>query len=120
MSLPRRGLLAIWLALQLLLAQQFALAHNVEHLAGSLAAHATAAATAVQDGEENESAAHVLSHVCTTCLACLGFGATLAGGPLAMPAMGTGPVLAAVTLLPAPTFYRPLAFHSRAPPTLQD
>jgi len=120
MSLPRRGLLAIWLALQLLLVQQFALAHRVDHLAENLAAHATAAATAVEDGEENESAAHVLSHVCTTCLACLGFVATLAGGPLAMPAMGAGPVLAAVTLLPAPTFYRPLAFHSRAPPTLQD
>ncbi len=120
MSMTRRGLLAIWLALQLLLAQQFALAHQVDHLAENLAAHAPAAATAVQDGEENESAAHVLSHVCTTCLACLGLGATPASGPMATHAMGTGPVLVAVAVLPAPTLDRPLAFHSRAPPTLQD
>ena len=104
----------------MLLAQQFALAHRVEHLAGSLAAHATAAAAAVRDGEENESAAQVLSHVCITCLGCRGFGTALAGGPLAMPAMGTGQELAAAAVLPAPTFDRPLVFHSRAPPTLQD
>jgi methylthioribose-1-phosphate isomerase len=120
MSLPRRGLLAIWLAMQLLLVQQFALAHHVHHLAENLAAHATAAASTVQDGEENESAAHVLAHVCTTCLACLGFGTALASGPFAMHAMGTGPALTAVAVLPAPTFHRPLAFQSRAPPKLQD
>ncbi|MBI5108563.1 MAG: hypothetical protein HZA62_07425 [Rhodocyclales bacterium] len=120
MSLPRRGLLAFWLALQLLLVQQFALAHHVRHLAENLAAHTTAAATTVGDGEEGESAAHVLSHVCTTCLACLGFGTALASGTPALDAIGTGSALAAVAVLPAPTFHRPLAFRSRAPPPLQD
>ena len=43
MNLSRHGLLAFWLALQLLLAQQFALAHHVDHSAETLVAHASAA-----------------------------------------------------------------------------
>ena len=120
MSLSRRGLLAVWLAMQLLLAQQFALAHHVSHVTENLAAHATAVATSVADGEESESAAHVLSHACTTCLAGLCFTAALASNPLASHAIGGTPAMVASAVLPAPTFDRPLAFRSRAPPLLQD
>lgn len=120
MSFPRRSLLAIWLAFQLLLAQQFALAHHVDHLAEKLAVPAIAGAAAVHDSGESESAAHVLSHVCTSCLACLGFGAALACCPLAVPTVETGPALVTVAALPAPTVRRLPAFRSRAPPLLQD
>lgn len=120
MSLSRHGLLAFWLALQLLLAQQFALAHHVDHVAETLVAHASAEARTVEAGGESESAAHVLAHVCTTCLAGLCFTAALAGSPLASPAIGVAPAVVAGAVLPAPTLDRPLAFHSRAPPTLQD
>lgn len=120
MSLPRRGLLALWLALQLLLAQQFALAHHVEHLAEKIAAHAGLAATAAHDDDEDGSSAHVLAHVCSTCLACLSLGAAVANAPAAALAMLPALAAAAVAVLPAPTFHRPLAFHSRAPPILQD
>ena len=120
MRFPQRSLLAIWLAIQLLLAQQFALAHHVDHLAEKLAVHAAAAAAAVHDGGESESAAHVLSHVCTSCLACLGFGAALACGPFSVHAVDTGSTSVAVAVLPAPTVRRLPAFRSRAPPQLQD
>lgn len=120
MSLTRRGLLAIWLALQLLLAQQSAIAHHVEHLAETLVAHQGAARATVQDGEENESAAHVLSHACTTCLAGMGFSAALASSPISTHAIGTAAAPAAIAVLPAPTLVRPPAFRSRAPPLLQD
>lgn len=120
MSLSRRGLLAVWLAIQLLLAQQFALAHHVEHLAENLAAHSSAKATTVEDGGEDGSAAHVLSQVCTTCLAGLYFTAALESSPLASHGIGRTPAPAAIAVLPAPTLERPLAFLSRAPPRLQD
>jgi hypothetical protein len=120
MSLSRHGLLAFWLALQLLLAQQFALAHHVDHSARPSSRTPARRPTVEAGDEESESAAHVLAHVCTTCLAGLCFTAALAGSQLASHAIGVAPAVVAGAVLPAPTLDRPLAFHSRAPPTLQD
>ena len=120
MSLSRRGLLAVWLALQLLLAQQFALAHHLGHLAERLVAQPDLAATTVHDGEEGGSATHLLSHACTTCLASISLGAALADASPATQAIPAAFAPLAGAVSPAPTFQSRLAFHSRAPPRLQD
>jgi hypothetical protein len=120
MSVSGRSLLVVWLVLQLLLSQQFALAHHVSHVAESIVAHAIATPSTMTDGGEGESAAHVLSHTCTTCLAGWCISVALANSPLALHSMGSASALVASTVLPAPTFDRPLAFRTRAPPVLQD
>lgn len=115
----RRILLAFWLAIQLLAAQQLALAHMIGHLRENLHDHAVELHLAADDGDERHGAAHTLSHVCTTCVSCLGFDAMAAGGAsadFAAVAWVRGSVIA---VPPAPTLRQPVPFRSRAPPSLQ-
>jgi hypothetical protein len=120
---PRqRALLVVWLLIQLLAGQQLALAHMVGHLGESLHDHAAQlhAADTADDGDEERGAAHSLSHVCTTCVSCLGFDA-IAGTEIRLRAeIGARVVGDAVAVPPAPTFRQPLAFLSRAPPLLRN
>jgi hypothetical protein len=105
--------------MQLLAGQQLALAHMVGHLGESLHNH-SAQVHAADDGDEERGAAHSLSHVCTTCVSCLGFDA-IAGTEIRPRAdFGARIVGDAVAIPPAPTFRKPLAFLSRAPPLLRN
>ncbi len=119
MKSRNRVLLVVWLLMQLLAGQQLALAHMVGHLGECLHDHATQA-HAADDGDEERGAAHSLSHVCTTCVSCLGFDA-IAGTEIRPRAeIGARVVGEAVAVPPAPTFRQPLAFLSRAPPLLRN
>jgi hypothetical protein len=116
----RRLLLAAWLALQLLAAQQVALAHMIGHVGEGLRDRSVQAHATAGDGGEERDAAHSLTHVCTTCVSCLGFDALAAADfRLPLPFVARN-VEAAAAVPPAPTFRQPLAFLSRAPPPLRN
>jgi hypothetical protein len=118
MNPRRRILLALWLLVQLLAGQQLALAHMIGHVGESLHHHSAQTHAAADDGDEERGAGHSLSHVCTTCVSCLGFDAIAAADfrlPLPFVVRDVG-VASAVP--PAPTFKQSLAFLSRAPPLL--
>lgn len=112
-----RILLAVWLALQFALAQQFALAHWIGHLAQELPSNGVAAPTAA-DGEQDE-AGHALAHACETCVGLHAFGCQLGAGDV--PAIRMSPASRArATDLPATEICRPvLAYYGRAPPGFQ-
>jgi hypothetical protein len=116
----RQVLLAIWLLVQLLAGQQVALAHMIGHLGAGLHDHSAQAHAAVDDGDEERGAAHSLSHVCTTCVSCLGFD-HIAAFDCSLRSLAMAKVApCAVAIPPAPTFRQPLAFLSRAPPLLRN
>lgn len=117
MKLRHRLPLTLWLLIQLLAGQQLALAHMIGHVGENLHDHSAQMHAAADDGDEERGAAHSLSHVCTTCLSCLGFDAIAAAEFPPLPArLARIPEVAAVP--PAPTFKQPPAFQSRAPPLL--
>ncbi len=113
----RRFMLAVWLAIQLLLGQELALAHGVGHLDERLRGLSAQLATAA-DGDEEGGAAHSLARVCPTCIACIGFDALPAGRMRALAAAVSWADAFAVAVLPAPTLAFLAAFRSRAPPPL--
>ncbi len=118
MKSRHRVLLVVWLLIQLLAGQQLALAHMVGHAGDSLHVHSVQMHPAVDDGDEERGAAHSLSHICTTCVSCLGFDVMAVADfrpPLPFLVRDVG-VFSAVP--PAPTFKQSLAFLSRAPPLL--
>jgi hypothetical protein len=77
-----RLVLAAWLASQLLLGQQLALAHMLGHAGDRI--HAEALDVAAHDEDEAHSAADALLHVCSTCVAFLGFDLPLADASAAV------------------------------------
>jgi hypothetical protein len=112
--------LTIWLLVQLLAGQQLALAHMIGHVGESLRDQSVQLHTAANDGDEERGAAHSLSHVCTTCVSCLGFDAVAAAGCIPVTKCMAQLPAAAAAVPPAPTFRQPLAFLSRAPPSLRN
>lgn len=114
-----RVLLLVWLLVQLLAGQQLALAHMVGHLGESLHGHA-AQPPAADDGDEERGAVHSLSHLCTVCVSCLGFDAIIDSELRPCPLAMVRIVGSAVAVPRAPDFRQPLAFLSRAPPSLRN
>jgi hypothetical protein len=112
-------LLAVWLALQLLLAQQFAFAHMVGHVGEALAVHAGHAAADAGDEDREHGGAGALTHVCLGCAAGLAPGVTAAGQSIPLPRCDDLRV-ALLAVSPAPTFNALHTYFSRAPPRLQD
>lgn len=118
MKSRHRVLLLVWLLVQLLAGQQLALAHMVGHVGESLHEHSAQLYAAAADGDEERGAAHSLSHLCTTCVSCLGFDAMgVADFRVPLP-LGLRDAGIAGAVPPAPIFKQPLAFLSRAPPLL--
>lgn len=115
----RRLLLAFWLAIQLLSAQQVALAHLVGHLGEMVRPPAPAAQQGAND-DDKRGAVHALADVCTTCVGCAAFDAAPAATAAAPCAFGATAAEVAVAVVPAPTLPRLPAFQSRAPPSLHD
>jgi hypothetical protein len=115
----RRLLLIGWLLVQLLAGQQLALAHMIGHLGEGLHGH-SAQLPGADDGDEERGAAHSLSHVCTTCVSCLGFDAVVDSEFRPCPPAMRRLVGRAAAVSRAPDFRRPLAFLSRAPPPLRN
>jgi hypothetical protein len=119
MSGTQRDLLLFWLVIQLLLGQQIALAHMVGHLGEMTHAGSPIASAMAADDDEERTAAHSLSHVCTTCVAGLGLDVVLADTAIRGAATIEWALMAFAAVLPAPTFYRPRPFLSRGPPAFQ-
>jgi hypothetical protein len=117
--LQRRHALLAWLILQLLLGQQFAMAHLIGHI-GHGGQQSSVAMTVVADaGDVEHGAADTLTHVCTTCLGWHGLDAALATPIKALPRAENWLAPSPGAVPPAPAFHRPLPFLSRAPPSLQ-
>lgn len=118
MTFRRRLLLTSWLVIQLLLGQQLALAHMIGHLGEEHRAPVAALDVFAHGEDADHGAAHALSHVCATCLDCLGLDVTLCRKPCA----GTLPDLVAIRVATAPLHAPPLRrlvlSLIRAPPSL--
>ena len=113
----RHPLFALLLALLLLGGQQAAMTHMFAHLPDG--AVEGAAVQAVHQEDADHGAAHVLSHLCTTCLAVAGVAAAPPASVFTLPLAAQIADALAVAVAPAPSFNQPLAFLSRAPPYLQ-
>lgn len=111
--------LAFWLALQLLLGQQLALAHMVGHVGEALALHAGHAAADAGDEDREHGGAEALTHVCFGCAAGLAPGVTATGQSISLPRCDDLRV-APPAVSPAPTFNALHTYFSRAPPRLQN
>ena len=118
MTGARRGLLMFWLVIQLLFGQQIALAHKVGHLGEIAHAGSAISIPVADDGDEERTAVHSLSHVCTTCVAGLGLDVVLSDTAIRRVATIEWVLVAFAAVPPAPTFYRPRPFLSRGPPAL--
>lgn len=118
--MTRRGpslALSFWLALNLLLGQQIALAHMVGHLGEAIEAHAGHADAGASDEDRAHGGAEALTHVCASCTAGFAPGLPGAGADFPCQRHDSGrPAPRAVS--PAPTFTPFDAYIGRAPPRL--
>jgi hypothetical protein len=110
----------MWLLVQLVLGQHFALVHMIGHSGDALriAAHDAAAVTHADDDDEEHTPAHSLSHVCTGCISAGGINTPVAYVVSALPVLEFAFFVAAIAVSPAPTLAPYSPFRGRAPPIL--